>query len=57
MYLETLKDQERYGWCFLGVNDIQKVTRDDFTGCKTLTKVEPMYLEVKSKESMFNWYV
>ena len=25
--------------------------RDDFTSCKTLSKVESMYLEVKLKES------
>ena len=28
--------------------------RDDFTGCKTLSKIELMYLEVKLKEAKFN---
>ena len=33
---------------------INKVTRDDFTGCKTLNNVEPLYLQVKLKEVKFN---
>ena len=28
--------------------------RDDFTGGKTLSKVQPMYLEVKLKEAKFD---
>ena len=42
---------------FWRLNNIEKVRRDNFTGCKTLSKVEPMYLEVKLKEAKFNWRV
>ena len=31
--------------------------RDDFTGCKTLSKVEPMYLEVTLKEAKCDWCI
>ena len=34
IYLELLKHKESYGWCFCWLNDIDKVTRDDFTGRK-----------------------
>ena len=36
------------------VKRINKVTRDNFTGRKTLNKLEPMYLEFKLKEAKFN---
>ena len=39
---------------FWRLNNIEKVRRDNFTGCKTLSKVDPMYLEVKLKEAKFN---
>ena len=44
--LEILEHQER-------LNDIKKGPNDNFRDCKILSKVEPMYLEVKLKESMF----
>ena len=53
IYLEALKHQESYGCCFWRLNDIEKVTRANFTGCKALSKVESMYLEVKLKEAKF----
>ena len=31
-----------------------KVRRDDFTGCKTLRKIKPMYLEFELREGKFN---
>ena len=43
IYLEGLKHQESYGWCFWIVNTIEKGTIDTFTGSKTLSKVKPMY--------------
>ena len=43
-YLEVLKHQER-------LKDVKKGTRDHFRGCETLSKVKPMYLEVKLKEA------
>ena len=46
-YLDVLKHQE-------GLNDIKKGTNDYFTGCKALSKVKLMYLEVTLKESMFD---
>ena len=33
---------------------IKNVTRDDITGCETLSKVETLYLEVKRKEARYN---
>ena len=42
-YLEVLKHQER-------LNDTEKGRNDDFRSCKTLRKVNSMYLEVKLKE-------
>ena len=49
-YLEVLKHQER-------LSDISKGSRDEVIGCKTLKKVNPMYLELKFKEIKFNWWV
>ena len=46
-YFDVLKHQE-------GLNDIKKGTNDNFRGCKALSKVKPMYLEVTLKESMFD---
>ena len=40
---DILKHQER-------LNIMKKDARDDLRGCKTLSKVKPMYLEVKFKE-------
>ena len=54
IYLEGLKDQESYFWCFWRLNNINQVMRDDFTCCKTLSKVEPICLEVKLKKAKFN---
>ena len=36
---------------FSSLNDIEKVTRDDFTGCKTLSKAEPMSLDVEKQKA------
>ena len=47
IYVEGLKDQETYGLWFWRLNNIEKVTRDDFTGRKALSKVETMYLVLK----------
>ena len=33
---------------------MEKVTTDNFTGCKTLSKIDPLYLKVKLKEAKFN---
>ena len=46
-YFATLKQQER-------LNYTNKYTRDNFRGSKTLIKVNPMYLEVKVKETKFH---
>ena len=46
-YLDVLKHRER-------LNDIKKGTNDDFRGCRALSKVKPMHLEVTFKESMFD---
>ena len=46
--LEVLKHQDR-------LNDIKKVMRDNFSGCKTLNKVNPIYFEGKLKEAKFHW--
>ena len=43
----AFKHQER-------LNCTNKCTRDDFRGSKTLIKVNPMYLEVKVKETKFH---
>ena len=42
---------------FFEAKRINKVRRDDFTGCKTLRKIQPMYLEFALKEGKFNWCV
>ena len=39
------------------LSDIKKGPNDNVRGCKTLSNVEPMYLEVKLKEPMFDWWV
>ena len=39
---------------FFEAKRINKVRRDDFTGCKTLRKIQPMYLEFALKEGKFN---
>ena len=44
-YLEILSHQDR-------LSDIKK--GPNVRGCKTLSNVEPMYLEVKLKETMFD---
>ena len=36
------------------LSDIKKGPNDNVRGCKTLSNVEPMYLEVKLKEPMFD---
>ena len=51
MYLEGLKQWETYGWWFWKLTDIEKDTRDDFTGRKRLIKVETMYLVLKLIEA------
>ena len=35
------------------LNKIKKDTRDEFRGCKTPSKVKPMYFVVKLKECKF----
>ena len=49
-YLEVLKYKER-------LNVLKKGTRVHFSGCKILSKVKPMYLEVKLKEVKFDWWI
>ena len=51
MYLEGLKQRETYGWWFWKLIDIEKDSRNDFTGSKTLSKVETMYLVLKLIEA------
>ena len=46
-YLEILNHQDR-------LSDIKKGPNGNVRGCKTLSNVEPMYLEVKLKEPMFD---
>ena len=46
-YLETLKHEKR-------LNVIKKGPNDNFRGCKTLSNVQPMYLEVKFKKPTFD---
>ena len=53
----VLKHQESYGWCFWRLNDIEKGTKQEFTGSITLSKVKLKYLEVKFKQAKFNWCV
>ena len=53
VYLEALKHQESYGWWFLWVEELKRL--GDFTGRKTLNKLEAMYLEFNLKEGKFNW--
>ena len=53
--MEFLIEQESNGWCFWRLGDIEKGTKHDFTGCKTLSKVKYKYLEVKFKEPKFGW--
>ena len=36
-YLEVLKHQESYGWCFWMLTDIEKATKHESLGCKTLS--------------------
>ena len=45
-YLKIVKHQE---W----LNNIKKGTIDNFIGCKTLSKVNLIYLKVKLKEAKF----
>ena len=45
-YLKIVKHQE---W----LNNIKKGTIDNFIGCKTLSKVNLIYLNVKLKEAKF----
>ena len=47
MYLDVLKEEERYGWCSWRLNDSMKGTRDAFRGYKEKSKVCSFYLEVK----------
>ena len=42
-YLEVLKHQESYGWCFLEAKRHQNSTKHDFIGSKTLSKVNLVY--------------
>ena len=49
-YLGVLKDQEN-------LKKFKKGTRDHFRGSKTLSKLKPMYLEVKMKGATFHWWV
>ena len=55
IYLQDLKRRESYSWCFSKLNE--SVRTDNFSGRKTLSKLEPMYLEFKLKEAKFNWCV
>ena len=50
MYLEVLKQEERYGWCFRRLNDSRKGTYDAFSGYKLTSQVSVLSLEVKLQQ-------
>ena len=50
MYLEVLKQEERYGWCFWRLNDRKKGTADAYSSYKQASMVYVVYLEVKLLE-------
>ena len=54
-HLKVLKYEQKLWLKFLEISDIEKGTKHDFTACKTLSKVKPMYLEVNMKEAKFDW--
>ena len=43
--------------CFGRLSNIERGTKHNFTGWKTLSNTKPMYLEVKLKEAKFGWWV
>ena len=62
IYSEVLKDQQSYFLRFWMLKNIEKGRREDFTGCKTLNKVDPMYLEViylfiYLLNFIYRWYI
>ena len=50
MYLEVLKEEERYDCCFRRLNDSKKGTTDTSSGYKLTNKVRLVHIKVKIQQ-------
>ena len=57
MYIEILKQEERYSRCFRRLNDSKNGTADAYSGYKLTSTMCLVYLEVKVKEGNCDGYI
>ena len=51
MYLEVLKQEKKFAWHFLRLNDKKKCMTNAFRGKKLTTKLCVVYIQVKLQQS------